>query len=437
MKRLLTTLLLALATTPALAQSQFETPPPLKASQLLSAKLLKGPHFRISENVTSDGYFNNYQIISDFGDLNVEGQSLLEIRVGEMAALSEMDKLSSSQVFTDAAVKAGKAAIVGPIKALGKAVDTLTDKEKLTDTVAGIPEGAEKLFSWAYRQAKGAASAVSDAVSPSDDGKESTGSGVTASGTLDAGKKAGLEFIGYSKRERELFRKFHINPYTSNQLIKDEILRIAGIETAVGTAFKFVPSYTIIQGVGTFNTWYHRAEQLSLYEDPDEIKKKNAAELSSLGIPEDVYKAFLDNQSYTPWTARFITASLKKIGPSVAGHANFITAATQATNEPSTLYFVAVAEALEKMHAQRPLTRIVGSLYLPAGVTKDGLLYVPLPVDYLFWTKEVAGILGDFKTRVLKEGQFTKAELYIRGKITPLAKQSITAMGATVVEGRL
>jgi hypothetical protein len=446
MKRLVSTLSIlllgiTLSASSALAQSQqpnsYETPPVLKASQILPPKLLKGPHFRVTERVTNDGYFSNYRIISDFGNLDVEGQQLLEIRVGEMAALSEMDKLSSSKVFTDAAVEAGKAAVVGPIKAVGKAVDTITDPDKLSDTVAGIPEGAEKLFSWAYRQAKGAASAVSDTVSPSDDKKESSGSGVTTSGTLKAGKKAGLEFIGYSKRERNLFRKFQINPYTSNQLIKDEIVRIAGIETAVGTAFKFVPSYTLIQGVGTFNTWYHRAEQLSLYEDPDEIKKKNAAELSALGIPEDVYKAFLDNPNYTPWTSRFITASLKNIGPKVPGHVYFIKAATQATNEPSTLYFVAIAEALEKMHKDRPLARIVGSLYLPSGVTKDGLLYVPLPVDYLFWTEEVAGILRDFKARVLKEEKFTKAEVRIRGRVSPLAKQNIIAMGATVTEGSL
>jgi hypothetical protein len=123
------------------------------------------------------------------------------------------------------------------------------------------------------------------------------------------------------------------------------------------------------------------------------------------------------------------------IGPKVPGHAEFIKAACAATNEPSTLYFVAVAESLEKLHAVTPIKRIIASLYLPAAVTKANQLYIPLPVDYLFWTAEVAGIFKDFKARTQKEANITSAQMNISGRTSPLARHKLEQLGIRITEG--
>jgi hypothetical protein len=122
------------------------------------------------------------------------------------------------------------------------------------------------------------------------------------------------------------------------------------------------------------------------------------------------------------------------IGPSVAGRALFIKAALQAKNEPSTLYFVSVAEYLEKVQKETPLKKIVSSLYIPAGVTKKGALIVPLSVDYLFWTQEVSGIFNDFRNRVTKEEKFSSVEIRVRGRVSPRAKAALESLGAKVFE---
>jgi len=436
-------LFLAIASQPdALAApqaTQFEKPTILSASKLLPSDLIKGPHHKVSEQVTSDGYFNNYRIDSSFGEMTVEGRQLLEIRIGEMNALAELDKLSSSSVFADAAYKAGKGIVTAPVKIVKKTAKTLSDPEKLGDTLAAVPEGAERLFSWAYRQGKSAVHAVSDAVSsdnnkPEKSGTPSESSSVSTSGTIEQGTKFGLKYIGYTKREREWFRKLHVNPYTSNELLRSEIVRVAGIETAVGTAFRFVPGLGLLGELATFNTWYERAEKLALYEDPDAIGKKNQQELTALGVPEEVTKQFLSNKAYTPWSSRFISASLTAIGPKVPGHAEFIKAACAATNEPSTLYFVSVAESLEKLHAKTPIKRIIASLYLPAAVTKSKKLFIPLPVDYLFWTEEVAGIFKDFKDRIRKEANISSAQINTAGRASPLARQRLKQLGIQITE---
>lgn len=436
---ILLALIFPLVTLAAPQSYEFEKPVALSASKLLPAHLLKGPHHKVAERVTSDGYFNNYRIESDFGVMIVEGQQLLEIRIGEMNALAELDKLSSSTVFADAAYKAGKGIVTAPIRIVEKTAKTLADPEKLGNTLAAVPEGAERLFSWAYRKGKGAVQAVSSAVSsdsnekkPAKAGTPSESSGISTSEALDQGSKLGLKYIGYTKREREWFRKLHVNPYTSNEALRSEIVRVASIETAVGTAFRFVPGLGLLGELATFNTWYERAEKLALYEDPDAIGKKNQQELTALGVPEEIIKQFLANQAYTPWSRRFITASLTSIGPKVTGHTEFIKASCAATNEPSTLYFVAVAEALEKLHTTTPIKRIISSLYLPAAVTKSNQLYIPLPVDYLFWTEEVAGIFKDFKKRARKEASISSVQINISGGVSALAQTRLEGLGIRV-----
>jgi hypothetical protein len=96
---------------------------------------------------------------------------------------------------------------------------------------------------------------------------------------------------------------------------------------------------------------------------------------------------------------------------------------------------VSVAEHLERVSKERPLKRIVTSLYLPAAVTSTKVLYVPLSVDYLFWTSEVAGIFDDFKTRVTLEEKFASVEVRVRGRVSPRARQGLEKLGAKITEG--
>ena len=259
----LCSLALLLLASVADAQVKYETPPVLAAKDVLPEGILKGPFHEVEPKVTSDGYFNNYKLKSKFGTFDVEGQQLLELRIGELNALNELDQLSSTKVVGDAMYEGGKATVLAPVNVVKKVANTVSDPDKVYDTVAGIPEGAEKVFSWAYRQAKGAAQGVSDLVTgDSQTSTQDVSDG--ASSTLQAGKSFGLKFVGYTSRERELFRKLQVNPYSSNKLLQDEVVRVAGISTAVGFAFRFVPGLGLLGQLSTFNRWYGRAEQRCL-----------------------------------------------------------------------------------------------------------------------------------------------------------------------------
>jgi hypothetical protein len=328
---------------------------------------------------------------------------------------------------------------MAPVKLVEKTYERVSDPDKALETLQSIPEGAEKLFSWAYDQVKGATHSVRDAVAPGPTATPDPYSpeASSASSAWQAGKKLGLKYIGYSKREREWFKKLKVSPYTTNDLLRSEVERVSTVETAVGVGFKFVPGLGLLGQLSTVNHWYDRAEKLALFDEPSKIAEKNIEELKNLGIDSALAKRFLQSKAYTPWSSRFIVASLTAIGPQVKGHSAFLAAACEATNEPSALYFVSVAEALEQIHKSRKLKQIVSSTYLPAGITPDGKLVVPLSVDYLFWTEEVQGIFYDFKKRASKDGAFSSTEIFIRGDASSLAKQRLAQLGAKVVTGRL
>ncbi len=434
-----TSLPLSTAYTQSKKEGDFETVPVLVASKVLPAKILKGPHYSIDERVENDGYFNTYTVRTPFGIFKPSGRPLLEIRIREIQAIAELDRLESSQVFIDAAKSTGKSVLMAPIRAAEKVVDTVSDPEKMVDTIKAVPRGAERLFSWAARQVEGAYEAASGFVS-SDKEKKEKGSqeekSFSTSDALKQGKEFGLGFIGYNKREREWFRKLQVSPYTSNQVLKDEVVRVATIETAVGVAFKFVPSISLLSELNTFNTWYGRAEKLALYEDPGSIRNKTRADLLSLEVPEELIKRFLAHKSYSPWSQRLLSSSLVAIGSSVKGHAHFVRAALEANDEGTALYFVAVAEQLAETHRIRPLDRIVASLYLPAAVLRDGTLFLPLQVDYLVWTKDAARVFADFSKRVVVPERCKKAEVRIIGDLSPRAARELSHIGVVLTVER-
>src|SRR5262245_40069095 len=96
-------LLLVAAATAALAQGAYEGATTFKASEILPPTLVKGPHFQVKESVPTTGYFHDFEITSDYGDMGAEGRSLLRMRVHEIEALTALDETSKTEVFMKAA----------------------------------------------------------------------------------------------------------------------------------------------------------------------------------------------------------------------------------------------------------------------------------------------------------------------------------------------
>ncbi|MCK5499409.1 MAG: hypothetical protein KAI77_09415, partial [Gammaproteobacteria bacterium] len=67
----------AIITSPAYAAPSYERPVTLKASNILSPDLVKGPHHQVDEKVINDAFLNIYTLHSDYGDVQVTSTAKL------------------------------------------------------------------------------------------------------------------------------------------------------------------------------------------------------------------------------------------------------------------------------------------------------------------------------------------------------------------------
>ena len=85
-------LTLFLLTTPTLSQLEDETRAGLRLSEFVEEPLIKGELYRIEDQVASDGFWNIYTMVSDFGTFSIHGTSLLKERIREISAIAELRK---------------------------------------------------------------------------------------------------------------------------------------------------------------------------------------------------------------------------------------------------------------------------------------------------------------------------------------------------------
>ncbi len=99
-------------------------------------------------------FLGQFSIRSDWGEIDASGGVLLAIRVVEMPALAELDKVTHTKVFADAIAESAGKAINGVVRVASDPVGTIT----------GIPAGVGRLFARTAGMVSGAASAIAASV---------------------------------------------------------------------------------------------------------------------------------------------------------------------------------------------------------------------------------------------------------------------------------
>ena len=123
--------LLILAISQANAQTQaYDRIDDQAARDVLPRHLLLGDHFQVSPLVISYGYQNWFVIHSDFGDFEAHGNAMVPVRIGEIWALAEIEKIKNSTAFATA--------LKSSVKAPFLAAKSLVTHQ--VDTVSGVPK---------------------------------------------------------------------------------------------------------------------------------------------------------------------------------------------------------------------------------------------------------------------------------------------------------
>jgi hypothetical protein len=231
---------------------EFERPPTLPAQQLAPASLLSGNGFHVNNQVPTDGLLAHYTIQSDVGVFQANSTEMLKIRVAEIPAIQELTKTSKTKVFAQSvATNAAR-----PVTAAGQMV------LHPVETAKGLPAGVGRFFGrvgLAGQRLKEAATEPQEASAGEKAGQFAKRTGQTT-----------RDIFGYEQERRELAKKLHVDPYTTNPVLSKQLddFALTAFRAHVGvttTMSVFIPGSMAITATRVVSQWSGtRPEQTSL-----------------------------------------------------------------------------------------------------------------------------------------------------------------------------
>ena len=393
---------------------------PLNARNLLEPSVLYGPSYRIDGLVVNKGYMNNYTISSDFGQFDAVGDEQLAVRIQEIAAIGELQSLRKLDVFGTAVTQAVKK----PVQSIQNVV------ENPVETLTGLPQGVGRLFRRTARRVENVAEEVSEYASQqARRNAESANSGDSATQELlDKGLEEGetltKDYLGQNKSIRQLAKQLNIDPYSSNTVLQAELSEIAWVMTAgsFGTG-QILPS--LPAGVGELSD----LNELVWDTNPLDLQLRNESLLKSMGVPEELIKAFYDNQYFTPTLRTVLVGSLEQLGD-IPGRPQLIEHAAMSVTQAEARLYSKIAETLLAYHLSRlPITSIVNSSVWPLAKASNGNLVFVAPVDYLSWTEGVSASANSLIEQLRGYPAKNRRELWVQGQVSDKAKAEMELLG--------
>ena len=187
--------------------------------------------------MTAEGVYQVFEIVSDFGNIEAEGRTVLRTRVREVDALARLSEVSKGEIFAKAAG--------GAVLAVGKGVVSVVKDPE--GTAKGIGGGIKRFGVNLGRKAKRAAdSATKDDKKADDDGES------TSDKALDAAGGAANSVLGVNSAARKWARKLGVDPYTTNPVLHKALVDVGKIDTAGSIATKVVlPMPALVSGAAT------------------------------------------------------------------------------------------------------------------------------------------------------------------------------------------
>ena len=396
-------------TQPGAAGGQYEEPPVVNVVDLLPATPLSGPGYTVLPQAPTNGAMGQYTIVADpsvfhddAGTYYVESLDMLKIRLSEIPAIAQLDNMSNTDVFA----KALASSAVRPVTAAGNMV------LHPMDTVTGLPGGIGDLFG---RVSLGAGEIASSA-------SNSFGSGKAAG---QAGN-ATLTALGYDQMRRQLARKLHVDPYSSDPILTKKLNHAAWVmfsaRMTVDAAMMAVPGSMIISGVEITNDLVYQTPKADLIIL---VQKK----LKSFGLSQEEIVTFTTNTAIPLSLQVTAVKDLEALGNIPGRRAAAVDLGNMMTEYQARFLVTSLHMFHQWSQQQSPITGIKAPGVLIAR-DQNGTVILPAPVDYLSWTPRIAGFAADRQFMAMHN-----RVLWITGKMTPLAHQQLTANGWNVREG--
>ena len=389
---------------PWAAQAQpFERPPSYDVGKIPGIER-EAENYRVNSPARSDGILRIYDVTTSYGDLTVQGDQMLRMRLVELAALQELEKISGSESFGKALAEAG----LSPLKYTGRFI--ANPAKTVGDTLSGI--GA--MFGRIHADMNNVGKTPGDPI-------------------------AGL--LGVTDQKRKLAVKFGVDPYTDYEPLAQKLSRLAEAAAAggltVSAALMVVPGAAgiVISNLSTASSLEGvRIDQLASDYTAAQIFDLNRERLVAMDADRDLIEALLANRNYTPIDMAALVAALDGM-TGVDDRTVFLQRAVNVDTRSIAFFMRKHAELLASQHARGlRFTRFISFGGYPFNITRDGRIVGVMPIDALSWTESTSGALRGSAADARRMAASDGVELRITGTATPLAKKQLQALGWKVVE---
>ena len=403
---MITVLIMGATVMTARGQSGFETEPVLKAKDLVAPELLKGPHFSVDDRVPVKGFLAYFTIRSDYGTFEAHGIHMFQIRVKEVYALAQLDDMSKTKEFAEAAGRAIARPVTSTVHMLVNPVETME----------GFPGGVTRLWD---RIKLGSEKVAEAATAPGASGGQKV---------ADVSERVGgitVTALGYEKERRDLAKGLGVDPYTTNPILSKKLSDMAwvafsgrfGIQAAMSV---LVPYSMAMSAVTITNT--------TVYDTPQgDLINKDQAIFAETGASEAQVQALMNNKQYSLSVLTALAQGLQRL-QGVNGLASIVDFAAAAKTQDETRFVAGSVNILARYHesvAPIAVTTAPGPII---GRTTNGTLVIPAAVDYVAWTERTGRMAqrDDFKA--------PDRTTWLSGQMSTRARKEFTARGWEVDE---
>jgi len=406
--------LAAVASAALAVAAAYEGPRTFQASEILKPSQLKGPHFSVAPTVKTEGYLNVFDITTDWGPLEAEGETMLLMRLHEVGALAQLDEVSKSEVF----LKSAGTSVLN----VGKGVASVVKDPGAT--AKGMGAGVKRFGTNLGRKAKRTTDKAVD--SATSDEEKTGGDKSTTDKAAEAGVGVANSALGVNSAARKWAQKVGADPYTSNPILKKALVDLGRIDAAGGLAAKIaVPIPPLVSGTAT-------AGKLVWAQDPEALLKGNEQKLRDMGVGADVIKQLYLSKGFTLTLHTALAGGLREVN--VPGCADYVATAAEANAEREGVFFAESAGMLARFHKSTPVAAVLADSRALVAKTKDGRAVALLPVDWVQWTAAYDKALTEVEKRAKAELGATKLELRMTGTMSAVAKKEMAARGWMVTE---
>jgi hypothetical protein len=417
------------------ADTPNEDEPVLNATSFVEPALLSGPGFQVDPHVEIRGYMARFTLDTPVGSLHADSIEILHDRVAELPALEALDKLTHSEAFLSAAGNS----LMKTASGIGKIVT------HPIDTLVGIPMGVTRYFGQRLRKFADQAQSTSDRAArkfgsdgnpyPRDEGpmtearelERAEGDGEQKkkrwySSAADELEREIKRQAKYSQVKRELAEQLGIDPYTSNPYIRARLDSLAW----VGSSGRYAATAALgsVGGIGgAVISNSAQINEIVWRNDPESVRDRNHERLRAYCRDELLMRQFVRRGLFTPTLQTRLVDALDLLRPA-EGCDSLLELGMTASTELEARFIVnalhLIARELGKRAHQGKLRTIGAGL---AYDSHDGERALPLPVDYLSWTDEVAQFIDRDEFR-----QKNKTVL-VGGEATMRSQRELTQRG--------